>query len=215
MKCRYCGDRCQKKGIRNGSQSYRCVNCKKYQKDIYKYRSYVVDDEIIKSCVREGVGIRSMSRLLGMSTTTVLSRIKSIAQRIRKPPIPMNKSFEVDELITIIGDKDRKVCVVIALEKESGYPVDVYVGPRTKRTLRMVTNTLLLASPQVICTDGLQQYRGLIPSHLHKITRYSTNRVERFHLSLRTHLKRLNRRSIAYSRSLSMLFSCLVIYLWG
>ncbi|HMW09684.1 MAG TPA: transposase, partial [Bacteroidia bacterium] len=32
---------------------------------------------------------------------------------------------------------------------------------------------------------------------------------------LRTHLKRLNRRTICFTRSAIMLFACLKIYFWG
>lgn len=215
MHCRFCEGKCHKKGIRNGSQSYQCVACKKYQKQRYKYLSYIISDEMITKCVQEGLGIRSMSRLLAVSPGTVLKRIECIARAIKKPPIPMNKSFEVDELFTFIGNKKRRVCVVLALERESGFPVDFYVGPRTQRSLRMVTNTLLLSAPLLIYTDRLSLYSNLIPSYIHKTIQYGTNRVERFNLSIRTHLKRLNRRSISFSRSLKMLYCCLIIYLWG
>lgn len=215
MECRYCEAKCHKKGVRNGIQCYRCTICRKYQKKHYSYQSYVVSDKVIASCVREGVGIRSMSRLLGIASGTVIRRIQVIASRITKPPIPMNKIFEVDELFTFIGSKQKRVCVVLALERESGFPVDYYIGPRTQRTLRMVTNTLLASGSKLIYTDKLSHYVGLIPSWIHKTNQYGTNRVERFNLSVRTHLKRLNRRSIAFSRSLKMLRSCLIIYLWG
>ncbi len=215
MECRFCGGNCRKKGIRNGLQSYQCAICRKYQKKQYNYHAYIIPDELIVNCVREGLGIRSMSRLLGISAGTVLSRIEVIAKNIQKPPIPMKKTFEVDELFTFIGNKNKKVCIVVALERESGFPVDFYVGARTQRSLRMVTNTLLLSSPKLIYTDRLKHYVGLIPSHLHKTTQYATNRVERFNLSMRTHLKRLNRRSIAFSKNLRMLQCCLIIYFWG
>jgi insertion element IS1 protein InsB len=44
--------------------------------------------------------------------------------------------------------------------------------------------------------------------------RYSTNHIERFNLTLRTHLKRLNRRTICFSRSLVLLNAILKIYFW-
>ncbi|WP_188464902.1 IS1 family transposase [Marivirga lumbricoides] len=39
--------------------------------------------------------------------------------------------------------------------------------------------------------------------------------MERKNLSLRTHLKRLNTRSICFSKSKVMLIACLTIYFWG
>lgn len=215
MECRFCEGPCIKKGIKNGSQTYRCVQCLKYQKRNYRNRSYLISDELIIQCVKEGLGIRNMARLLQISAGTVSRRIRAIATTIVKPPIPMQKSFEVDELFTFIGRKRRQVCVVVAIEKESGFPVDFYVGPRTKRSLRMVTNTLLASFPKSIYTDRLSLYQGLLPPVSHKTLRYGTNKVERFNLSLRTHLKRLNRRSIAFSKSITMLHCCLRIYFWS
>ncbi|MBS1665188.1 MAG: hypothetical protein JST68_29350 [Bacteroidetes bacterium] len=41
------------------------------------------------------------------------------------------------------------------------------------------------------------------------------NRSERKNLTLRTHLKRLSCRTFCFSKSLSMLESCLKLYFWG
>lgn len=213
--CRYCQHPCIKKGIRNGSQCYQCSECKRYQKANYTYRSYEIADQLIKQCVKEGLGIRSMSRLLGISSSTVIRRIRFIARLTIKPPIPIMKHFEVDELHTFIGRKSSATWIVLALEKETRRVVDFYVGPRTQKSLRMVVNTLICADAKRIYTDGLSLYKGLIAQQVHEVVRYGTNRVERFNLSLRLHLKRLNRRSIAFSRSLEMLNCVLIIYLWG
>jgi len=92
--------------------------------------------------------------------------------------------------------------------------VDLKVGGRTKKNLKRVTDTLVLANCKEIFTDGLPLYRDLIPVELHKVKRYGTNHIERKNLNLRTHLKRLNRKTIAFSKSLLMLEACLKIYFW-
>ncbi|MCA4783332.1 transposase, partial [Empedobacter stercoris] len=43
----------------------------------------------------------------------------------------------------------------------------------------------------------------------------STNHIERNHLSLRTHLKRLNRKTICYTKNMDILSAILTIYFWG
>ncbi|WP_084793469.1 IS1 family transposase [Prevotella ihumii] len=43
---------------------------------------------------------------------------------------------------------------------------------------------------------------------------HSTNHIELYNLTLLTHLKQLNRKTICYSRSLSMLTAIIRIYLW-
>lgn len=215
MKCRVCNSNCIKKGKRKGIQQYQCSSCNKYQRASYQYTSYQIADSTLVACIKEGLGIRSTSRLLDISPTTVLNRIRKIAKAVAKPPIPLNKSYEVDELYTFVKSKRKGVWIVLAFERESKRIVDFYLGPRTQRSLRMVVNTLHMSKPRRIYTDGLLHYKGLVHKHLHKLDRYGTNGIERFNLTLRIHLKRLSRRSITYSKSIYMLWCCLVIYLWG
>ncbi len=78
-----------------------------------------------------------------------------------------------------------------------------------------ILTTLNNAQAQYIYTDPLQHYRSLIPLQIHKVKRGGTNHIERHNLNLRMHLKRLNRRTICFSRSVAMLAAVLKIYFWG
>ncbi|MEP1032585.1 IS1 family transposase [Ekhidna sp.] len=102
----------------------------------------------------------------------------------------------------------------LILERRS-YNLHLEGGPRTQRSLSMAVNTLLASRAKTIYTDGLLHYKGLINKGMHRLERYGTNKIERFNLNLRTYLKRLSRRTIAYSKNMDMLYSCLTIYLWG
>ena len=93
--------------------------------------------------------------------------------------------------------------------------VDFAVGCRTTKTLRLVTDTLILSNARMVYTDKLRQYASLLPIAIHLTTQYGTNHIERKNLSLRTHLKRLGRRTICFSRSFRLLQACLAIYFWG
>lgn len=104
--------------------------------------------------------------------------------------------------------------MVSAYERETGKVVRFSVGSRTNKTLNRVLLSLQLSDAKKIYTDKLKQYRFLIEKNKHSIKARGTNHVERMHLSYRTHLKRLNRRSISYSRSLLMLASILKFYLY-
>ncbi|HTD40145.1 MAG TPA: IS1 family transposase [Mucilaginibacter sp.] len=168
----------------------------------------------IISLLKEGCGIRSISRLLTVSAVTVLRRIKTIADSINKPIISTGRIYEVDELRTYIQNKNKECWVIYALDKQGGQVVDLKVGSRTKSNLKRITDTLLMADCKQVYTDGLVLYRYLIPESIHKIKCYGINKIERKNLSLRTHLKRLNRKTICYSKSLSMLEACLKIYFW-
>ncbi|MEQ9262022.1 MAG: IS1 family transposase [Owenweeksia sp.] len=215
-KCPACRTICVKNGIQpNGKQRYFCKTCKKsfqiaYQNKAYRHRT---NKEIIVH-LKEGVGIRGISRILEISASTVLKRIKQISSQIEKPAIPLNKEYEMDELCTYIGNKSRRMWIAYAIRKDTRKVVDFKVGRRNNRTLGKVIDTLTLSSATKIYTDRLHIYKNLIDKAVHKVKNRGINYIERKNLTLRTHLKRLNRRTICYSKSITMLKACLKIYFW-
>jgi insertion element IS1 protein InsB len=58
-------------------------------------------------------------------------------------------------------------------------------------------------------------YKTLIPSYIHKTKKGGINHIERKNLTLRTHIKRLSRRTICYSKSAIMLKNSVELYVWG
>lgn len=217
MNCNYCKRPCIKKGKRkNGIQKYRCTRCGKYQQKTYLHQAWMPGiNEQIKTLVKESCGIRSISRVLNISSTTVIHRIRQIASRIIKPKIRMGKEYEVDELKTYRGRKTRERWLVYALSREDGQVVDYRIGRRTKRTLGAVVETLLLSKARKIFTDKFQLYKYLIPLWLHRWRQYAINHIERMNLNLRNGLKRLGRKTLCFSKSDSMLEACVKIYFWG
>jgi IS1 family transposase/transposase-like protein len=217
LQCSVCGGLCNKHGkTANLKQRYKCKMCNKTFIDNYTYHAYkIATDEWITNLVKEGCGIRSIARLLSISNTTVLKRILLIAKSITKPIIAMNKSYEVDEMRTYYKKKNKLLWVVYALQKDNGQVAEFAVGSRTKKTLSKVTDTLLLSNATMIYTDKLNLYSYIIPSVIHSTCHHGTNHIERKNLSLRTHLKRLNRRTICFTKSIAVLVACLKIYFWA
>ena len=217
MKCQFCEGKCQKAGKqKNGTQKHYCSQCKKYQQKIYRYKAYESrTSPMISELMCEGLGIRSTARVLKIGINTVLRRIVLIAASISKPPIPQNQpSFEVDELWTYIGRKENEYWLAYGLDRKTGLVVDFVVGKRTKATLKILIDRLLTTGVKKIRTDRLTHYQRLIPKAIHRFGAYAINHIERKNLSIRTHLKRLSRRTICFSRSLLLLESCLKIYFW-
>jgi insertion element IS1 protein InsB len=101
------------------------------------------------------------------------------------------------------------------MRKDTKEVIDFTIGSRTSRTLKRVTDTLALSEAKKVYTDKLSAYSGLLPREIHSTKYHGTNHIERMNLSLRTHLKRLSRRTICFSRSRAMLAACLRIYFWG
>ncbi len=110
--------------------------------------------------------------------------------------IAFGKTYELDELCTYIRNKNNRIWIAYSIRKNTREVIDFKVGKRTNKTLRSVVSMLLLSDVKKIYTDKLKQYRSLIPSQIHKTTQYGTNHIERMNVNLRTHLKRLNRKTI-------------------
>lgn len=89
-----------RKGLRNNKQRFYCKDCKKYFQSEYSYQAYKTEtNTLIVSLLKEGCGIRGISRVLKISKNTVLSRMLKISKQIKAPYF--NKfgcKFEVDEM---------------------------------------------------------------------------------------------------------------------
>lgn len=216
FKCPCCASACIKYGQdKRGKQRYYCKSCHKTFVGHYSYRAY--DSHTTKNIVNllcKGTGIRSISVLLGISPTTTLRRIAKASKETVKPAIAANANYEVDELRTYIGNKKKLIWVVCALNRQTRHIVDFRVGPRNNKTLRQVIETLKLAKAKRIHTDGLRNYRYLIPGTLHEVKQHGINLIERQNLNIRLFLKRFNRKTICYSKSAAMIEHCLRLYLW-
>lgn len=217
MNCNYCSSNCQKAGRqRNGNQKWFCKSCRKYQQEKYKNKACHPNINLeIRKHLKESCGTRSISRLLEISITTVTKRILTISKSIEKPPISLNKEYEMDELQTYVFRKSKLIWIAYAIRKDTREVVDFQVGRRNSKTLGKVIDTLTLSLATRIYTDKLNIYQNLIDKAIHKVKNRGINYIERKNLTLRTHLKRLNRKTICYSKSLVMLSACLKIYFWG
>ena len=102
INCRHCDSRCVKAGFeKNGKQKYQCKSCGKKQVAIYSYNGYDLNlKNNIASLLKEGVGIRGISRLLGISTNTVMKKIKEMGKEInhQKKPQHLEKTLNLLEI---------------------------------------------------------------------------------------------------------------------
>ena len=206
-----------KNGFQNGKQRFLCKNCGKSFIKKYTYNAYNGNINYwIKMLLCEGVGILGISRLLKISKNTVLSRMLKIADSLKKPIwIKPNCTFELDEMWTYIGNKKKGIYIAYGIERKTARVIDFRVGQRSYNLLRQIVNTVLETKPDKIFTDKFPFYQKLVPKEKHKISKYHINKIERNNLNLRTHIKRLSRRSICFSKSAKYLEAHLSIYFWG
>jgi insertion element IS1 protein InsB len=197
-------------------QKYRCGNCNKYQRGSYKNRKYTkVEDDQILLLNREAVGISSISRILSIPKASVQRRIERSRNKLKTPDHTETKQvYEMDELYTYIGRKDRPCYIMYAINRRTKRVIDYVCGARNKANIDKIVQTLLNLSPKRIYTDKLNIFSTLIPATLHRTFRYRTNSIERKNLTLRTHLKRWGRKTLCYSKSKEMLEACFCLYIW-
>jgi insertion element IS1 protein InsB len=104
--CPYCKSIPVKYGKSQNKQRYYCKSCKKTWLTGYINQACLPSVNLnIANLVKEGCGVRSISRLLNISATTVISRVQKIAAGIEKPPITAGRVYEVDELKTYVKKK--------------------------------------------------------------------------------------------------------------
>jgi insertion element IS1 protein InsB len=217
MNCHYCFGPCIKKGKqKNGSQKFYCKHCEKYQQETYINKAWHPStNDLIRKMTIRSCGVRAIGFILGISPTTVIRKTLRIAESITKPAVPLGKTYEVDELKSYCKYKTRERWVTYAIRSDTRQTVDFRIGRRSKRNLGAVIQTLLLSKARKIYTDRLKTYQFLIPRKIHRRQCYKINHIERKNLDLRTHLKRLGRKTICFSKSDAMLEACLKIYFWG
>jgi len=153
--CSFCSGRLVRHGLSgSGKLRYKCKDCGKTQVDVYTYQAYHPDvNTWIIHLTKASAGIRSTAKLLSISTTTLLKRIRLIARGVRQPMIIKGKKYEVDEVRTFIGRKKKRIWIAYALERESRQVVSFKVGKRTNKTLKTVLDTLHLSEAKTIYTD--------------------------------------------------------------
>lgn len=218
MKCRKCKGSVVKNGRQsNGKQRYYCRNCKISFQGAYQYQAYKPDiNRNIYSFLKESVGITATARLLSISKTTVINRIKDMASSITKPIVKeKHQYYELDEMRVVVGYKLKEAWVTYAINRYTKKIINFIVGRRTKLNLSIITKSVLKLDPKQVFTDKLQTYKGLIPKSKHNTHKKNTTIIERHNLTLRTHLKRLSRKTICFSKSFEMLEATLKLYLWG
>lgn len=218
IQCPKCKGIPVKNGFQNKKQRYKCKSCNnRFQLD-YSYKAYYPrTNSLLVGLLKEGCGVRSISRIINISTKTVLSRMLKISDQIKVPNLnKLGCKFEVDEMFIKIANSNSQNWLAYAIERKTKQVIDfVITATRSKESIYPIINKVLLLQPNRIYTDGLNIYPSMIPKEIHKRFQYCTNKIERMNLTLRTHIKRLSRRTICFSKNKIYLEAHLRIYFWG
>jgi insertion element IS1 protein InsB len=160
-----------------------------------------------------GSGIRDISRVLKLSLTTVLKTIRQQAKLVAEPVVPARiTDLEVDEMWSFIGNKDNQCWLWYGFDPASKRVVCFQLGRRSDKTCRKLLSKLEGCQVLRYWTDELETYQKLLPSTHHWISKDGTQRIERNNLNFRTHIKRLQRKTICYSRADDMHYAVTKLY---
>lgn len=131
--------------------------------------------------ITEGLGIRSIARILQISATTLLKRMIVISDTVSLPLIKPVCSYEIDELCTFVKCKRKRIWIVYAFERESKNIVGFNVGKHFN-----VKKSFAKGNPISVFADKLKSYQSLIPKCIYKAVRFGTNNIEMVKLTLST-----------------------------
>lgn len=102
------------------------------------------------------------------------------------------------------GSKKRQRWLWYAWEPRLKRIIAHVFGSRSRKTLRRLLKLLSGFRVAFWCTDGYRAYRSELPDAKHIVGKLYTQRTGRENLTLRNRLKRLNRKTLGYSKSPEM-----------
>ena len=105
---------------------------------------------------------------------------------------------------SFVGDKATERWLCHALDHRTGRVLAYVVGTQKDATFRELQALLAPFGITRYYTDKADVYRRHLPPEQHTVGKLSMQKIERKHLTLRTRLKRLTRKTLSFSRSCVM-----------
>ena len=127
--------------------------------------------------------------------------------------IEISYQVEMDEFWSYVGNKKQRRWTWYAIERGRGQIVAWQNGKRDNATFAKLLEKLNKFPIKSYSTDDWESYSSLLPAEKHYIGKANTWKIERKNLNFRTHLKRLCRRTICFSKSLEMHDKVIGIYI--
>jgi insertion element IS1 protein InsB len=118
--------------------------------------------------------------------------------------IPKVPEAELDEMGSFVGGKKRPRWLWEALDHQTGRIVAYTFGRRADRALLKLKALLAPFGIRRFYTEGWGAYRRHLDPQLHGVGKRRTQQLEGKHLTLRTRIKRLVRKTICFSKSIPL-----------
>lgn len=127
--------------------------------------------------------------------------------------IEIRTDAEADEFWSFVGSKGNQRWTWYAIDRATGVILAWHNGRRTDDCCAQLIDKLSVFPINKIHTDDWQSYRKYIPAEKHVIGKTNTWKIERKNLNFRTHIKRLNRKTICFSKSEAIHDNVIGIYI--
>jgi len=99
-----------------------------------------------------------------------------------------------------VGSKKVPRWLWHGIDRKTGKVLAYVFGRRQYEVFGHLKKLLELFEIQKYCPDGYGSYERNLPQDKHEIRKRKTQRIERKHLRLRTRIKRLQRKTICFSK---------------
>jgi insertion element IS1 protein InsB len=132
------------------------------------------------------------------------------ATLVLAPPRPRvgrgrpQRAAELDEMWSFVGAKARARWLWHAIDHHTGRVLASVVGTRKDATFLKLKALLASFGITHYYTDKAGVYQRHLPPEQHTVGKLTMQKIERKHLTLRTRLKRLARKTLCFSRSYLM-----------
>ena len=199
----------------NKKQKYYCHNCRHQFITDYAYQgARPAIRSLILNMTLNSSGIRDISRVLSVSTTTILKVIRQAAAKLLPLRPPANAQMvELDEFWSFVGCKKNQRWTWLGLTTATRRIGAVVHGRRTDANCRKLLERYQNSRIEKFASDDWQAYQKFVPAERHYIGKDKTQRIERKNLNFRIHLKRLGRKTIAFSKNEQMHDAVLNLYI--
>jgi insertion element IS1 protein InsB len=116
---------------------------------------------------------------------------------------PVDKA-EMDEMWSFVGSKGQPRWLWHAIDHQTGQVLAYVFGAREDHVFLELKALLKPFGITRFYTDGWGTYRRHLDPDQHTVGKHHTQKIERKHLTFRTRLKRLTRKTLCFSRSILM-----------
>jgi insertion element IS1 protein InsB len=225
VRCPYChSDQIVKRGTtRRGTQRYLCQNTAcpspsflleySYQGRLPEVKPQIIDMSLNAS------GMRDTARVLRLSTDTVLRALRkkeaalasvhtALLRTVNPAEIIVDMQHageaEGDEMWSCVGKKGNQRWLWHAIDHHTGKVLAYVFGRRKDEVFLQLKALLEPFGLTRFYTDHWGAYARHLDADVHSPGKRNTQQIERKHLTLRTRIKRLVRKTICFSKSIQM-----------